>query len=387
MWRELIDPVGWRYAGQAEFSFVTRAIATVGGIGLLRVTVASLGVTMLPVAVLAEFMPSAPTTPALRVLHMVAAVLGAVIGALWIVRPWPTAAQAIQFLAAADVLLGIGIAVLGEPEHRLAGASLFAMLGLYAAFLLGWRVLLVHCVYSLALVLGIVYYGVVVDGRSVALLAPFAVPTMIIAVGVPVLVQAVVELCRVGVNRVASEWYIDSLTGLLNRRGMDAWTKRVASKRSRSDSIYISAVADLDGFKAYNDTYGHFEGDELLASVGARLDRALPQTLVSRNGGDEFGVFAVCLTPDDAARRLARLTALIAPRGDHDGDGITASLGIVVAPASYRDRIRELATEADAAQYEAKRSATRSVVVHDLTGLFEHSAGPSEADTGEGFPE
>jgi diguanylate cyclase (GGDEF)-like protein len=382
MWRALLNPTGWRNAGQAEFAFTTRAIFSVGGLPALRWTVASLGIMMFPVGIITELMPYAPNTPWLRIVHLTAAALGAVIGALWILRPWPSASQAIAFLVAADILLGIGVTVLGAPEARMSSANLLAMLGLFAAFLLGWRVLLVHCLFAVGLVTGLLWYAVAVDGRVLLDMVAFAAPAAIIVGGLPVVVQAVVELSRYGVTQVAQEWYVDSLTGLLNRRGMEDRVRRLVAATDEASSVYLSAAVDLDDFKSYNGTYGHLAGDDLLAAFGNRLDSAVPRALVARNGGDEFAVFAVRASVEQARRTAEALCAYITALGGDGAHEIAASAGVTIAPAAaYRDRIREIAAVADAALYEAKRSADRSTVVRELTIVPSPGHGPEVSAT------
>ncbi|ADG78668.1 Diguanylate cyclase OS=Tsukamurella paurometabola (strain ATCC 8368 / DSM / CCUG 35730 / CIP 100753 / JCM 10117 / KCTC 9821 / NBRC 16120 / NCIMB 702349/ NCTC 13040) OX=521096 GN=Tpau_2056 PE=4 SV=1 [Tsukamurella paurometabola] len=364
--RVLFDPVGWRNAGRAEFAFMTRALTTVGGLGVLRVTIATLSVMLLPIGAFSVFMPYGPSTTGIRILYMTAATLGAVIGMFWIVRPWPTAGQAIAFLAASDVLLATGVTANRIPEARLSGATLLAMLGMYAAFLLGWRVLLVHCLACLLLISGQTVYGVVIDGRGFFDLVAYAAPAAIIVSALPVMIQAVIEISRLGITKVSREWYVDSLTGLLNRRGMEAWIARAVRHFATPDSVYISAIIDLDEFKAYNDTHGHLAGDALLASVGARLEESLPKTLVGRNGGDEFAVFGVRATRAEAQDIVESLGRLIRPRGGAAGDTIAASVGVAIGSAEYADRVRDLVAVADAALYDAKRSDERSMTVRDV---------------------
>ncbi len=76
----------------------------------------------------------------------------------------------------------------------------------------------------------------------------------------------------------------DSLTGLPNRR------KLIADLEAVTEPATL-VVLDLDGFKAYNDTYGHLAGDALLDRLGASLSRALEgRASAYRMGGDEFCV-------------------------------------------------------------------------------------------------
>ncbi|MDX6698377.1 MAG: hypothetical protein QOE65_1774 [Solirubrobacteraceae bacterium] len=120
----------------------------------------------------------------------------------------------------------------------------------------------------------------------------------------------------------------DALTGLRNRRGLmlDLAEERdaIAAGERR-----ILALYDLDGFKSYNDTFGHPAGDTLLARLGSRLDRAAaPYGTAYRMGGDEF-----CVLLRDGGERDEALRATSAALSDSgEGFEITSSHGIVTLP-------------------------------------------------------
>ena len=83
----------------------------------------------------------------------------------------------------------------------------------------------------------------------------------------------------------------DSLTGLGNRRKLIDRPPARAARRERRSLPRVLAMFDLDGFKRYNDTYGHPAGDALLTRLGANLGRAIgPYGDGYRLGGDEFCV-------------------------------------------------------------------------------------------------
>jgi diguanylate cyclase len=91
-------------------------------------------------------------------------------------------------------------------------------------------------------------------------------------------------------SEVAQAWelaYTDELTGLGNRRAL---LDHLGPALAAGGSVGL-LVADLDGFKAVNDTHGHPVGDHVLRVVAARLIRAAgPGCLVARLGGDEFAI-------------------------------------------------------------------------------------------------
>lgn len=366
--RALTDWPAWRIAGREEFAFSTEALRSLRAIGAMRVTVASLAIMMLPLAVVSELNPMGPNTPLKTAVHLAMALGGLALGVYWLVRPWPTARGAIWFLAISDALLGVGGSLMSDPTARICAMIHLGMLGMFAAFLLGWRILLLHCAYALLVIGGMTAYAITFEGRSLMDLYVYTTPAITTVVGLPVVVQVVVELGRRGTTRVATEWYVDVLTGVFNRRGMEVAVRRAVTRRTTESSLYVVATLDLDGFKKYNDTHGHFAGDELLETVALRLREAVPASLIARNGGDEFGVFAVRDDPAAAAATVEALRSLVRPRGAGPGDGrIAGSVGVVVSRACGRDRLQEQAALADDALYEAKRSASSAVVVRDRT--------------------
>jgi diguanylate cyclase (GGDEF)-like protein len=127
----------------------------------------------------------------------------------------------------------------------------------------------------------------------------------------------------------------DPLTRLANRA---LFTERLAELFARGTGnaplprrIGVCFI-DLDGFKAVNDTLGHYIGDLLLAEVGDRLRRHLPGRLVARLGGDEFVILLEDTTCTDQAIKVAdaALAAVSAPICvDGHELSISASIGIV----------------------------------------------------------
>lgn len=362
--RELFNVRAWRTAGREEYTYATVAIRFLHGTRALQATVALLAMMMLPLAVVMQFNPMGPQGVVARSVHLSVAVVGFLLGVRWLVGPWPTVREATWFLVVSDVLIGIGVSMLSDPAARLCGAIHLGMLGLFAAFFLGWRILLLHCVYSLALIAGLTGYAILAEGRTPMDLYIYTTPAITTVVGLPVVIQVVVETGRYGMTRVTREWYIDSLTGVYNRRGIDFAVRR-AGVRATSGTVLVVGVLDLDTFKQYNDSLGHAAGDELLIEVATTL-HAVPRLVVGRNGGDEFAVFAVRAGYEEATRTVDDLRALVRARGSA-GPGIPASLGIVLAPGIDHDRYDVLARDADAALYEAKRSTVDAVIVRDLT--------------------
>jgi diguanylate cyclase (GGDEF)-like protein/PAS domain S-box-containing protein len=173
----------------------------------------------------------------------------------------------------------------------------------------------------------------------------------------------------------------DSLTGLPNRRRLEAEIERIVTEARRYDRRAALLVLDLDGFKEVNDRLGHSAGDELLVQIGTLLSRVVRESdIVARLGGDEFGVVI-----HEADREQARIVAEklieavrqrgIISRGDTHAP-VTASIGIaLLEPASEQDA-EELLRNADDAMYDAKAQGGNTHAVHDPgDGL---DSGPAE---------
>ena len=176
----------------------------------------------------------------------------------------------------------------------------------------------------------------------------------------------------------------DALTGLGNRRRLAAdLSRRLVEIPESEDATLVLMLFDLDGFKSYNDTFGHPAGDALLSRLGSKLAAAVaPHGSAYRLGGDEFCALLPTRLPD-----LQTHVAIAADALHEQGEtfSITASCGAVLLPheATSPDYALQLADER---MYERKRSRsssakeqTRDVLIRIMhakqPGLREHSTG------------
>ncbi|MBK7162553.1 MAG: EAL domain-containing protein [Sphingomonadales bacterium] len=152
----------------------------------------------------------------------------------------------------------------------------------------------------------------------------------------------------------------DPLTNLFNRRAVKEKTAELSTRASRRGKSAAFLMIDLDGFKKINDLYGHDSGDQLLREVADRMrDTVPPSSVLSRLGGDEFGICMVFEpefpeTVDRVAEDLIEILARPITIGDTD-HSITASIGIA-RPEIDCDSIDMLIRRADIALYAAKKN-------------------------------
>jgi diguanylate cyclase (GGDEF)-like protein len=159
----------------------------------------------------------------------------------------------------------------------------------------------------------------------------------------------------------------DPLTDLFNRRYLDETLPRELHMAQRRDASLSVVMLDLDGFKQFNDSFGHGPGDSLLSEVGRVLREHLRKSDIScRYGGDEF----VLVLPDssiaDTQERLEQirmvLKGLPVQYGEQVLGMITLSAGIAQSP-EHGTTAGELLLAADEAMYAAKQAGgDRSVI-------------------------
>jgi diguanylate cyclase (GGDEF)-like protein len=156
----------------------------------------------------------------------------------------------------------------------------------------------------------------------------------------------------------------DALTGLSNRRALtEDLAAAIAS--AQTDPELLLAMFDLNGFKQYNDTFGHGAGDALLARLGGRLAAVVsPSGSAYRMGGDEFCLLAR-VSPHAAEGLLAAAAAALADEGE--GWSIDCSYGATWIPS-------EAGTPSDALRNADRRmysnKASRSSASRQLTDVL-----------------
>lgn len=157
----------------------------------------------------------------------------------------------------------------------------------------------------------------------------------------------------------------DSLTGLLNRRGLLELAEREIQRSRRTSEPLSLVMADIDDFKQLNDQYGHAIGDEVLRHLARRIEQAVRELdIIGRWGGEEF-VFLLPRTDIAEARHVVervRRQVVASPIDTEDGAfPVTLTFGI----ARVDSDIEEAVEKADQAMYRGKNAGRDRIVGSD----------------------
>lgn len=176
-------------------------------------------------------------------------------------------------------------------------------------------------------------------------------------------IGAITVLVTAGIDvftALRNERDTDILTGILNRRGIESAIEALGIGNRQTAAAVV--IADLDDFKAINDTLGHAAGDAALKAIAERLTTYMRKgDLIARIGGEEF-VFFIAGTVNDGAIFAERIRIAI-EQEPIIVDGIrlkmTASFG--VAQYIVGESLWDAVKNADTALYLAKRAGKNTV--------------------------
>jgi two-component system cell cycle response regulator len=259
-------------------------------------------------------------------------------------RSWALLAAGLATMAVADGIFlwqsahgayveGAALDALWPAAAVLLGLAAWQPVRHESASLEGWRMLAMPALFALMPVALLVYGNLEPMNRLALALAAGALVVAIVrmALTFAATLRMTAEATRAALT--------DALTGLGNRRALLADLDAEVAVADPQDPCVL-VLFDLDGFKDYNDAFGHPAGDALLVRLGHRLrDATAGQGSVYRLGGDEFcALLRHCGDghADDVERALAALS-------DHgEGFHVTSSHGVVVLPQEARDTERAL---------------------------------------------
>lgn len=170
-----------------------------------------------------------------------------------------------------------------------------------------------------------------------------------------------------------SEAQTDPLTGCGNRRMFED-RLRAAMKSQIRQPVSVMFV-DFDLMQQINERYGHQAGDAVLSQSVTRLLAALGQrTMISRYGGEEFGIVLDQTSLSEAARlgEQVRHEVSKAPF-EYRGQEIQVTVSVGVAQAALSERPEQLVGRADACVFAAKSAGRDCVFVHDGLGCVDET--------------
>lgn len=196
------------------------------------------------------------------------------------------------------------------------------------------------------------WYVVAVAPESVTTLGGIGgLPIAVALVSLLVIAYLVASVLRAQ-SALLSAAHTDPLTGLYNRRQLVSDLNTLVP-RARQDQPLLLIVSDLNGFKAYNDTFGHPEGDRLLVRLAGALSAVVDgRGKAYRIGGDEFCVLA--LPGRNEIDNLIEAVTLALCDERHDVR-VTGSVGAIVLPDETTDA-NEAVLMADRRMYGRKRN-------------------------------
>jgi two-component system cell cycle response regulator len=205
-----------------------------------------------------------------------------------------------------------------------------------------------------------------------------AVAALTIATLVAVVVRLVLTFAQN--QRLVVELETDPLTGLFNRGKLVYDLDRLLT--SERPSPHLLTILDLDGFKAYNDAFGHPAGDALLVRLGHQLAGAVGEGgRAYRMGGDEFAM----LIPGDAAGATDAVEAGVAALSEQgEGFNVTCSSGSAELPteAANRGNALQLADQRMYGQKDSRRPSAGGEVEAVLIRVINQRA-PELGDHGD----
>ena len=160
--------------------------------------------------------------------------------------------------------------------------------------------------------------------------------------------------------------YKDQLTNLYNRRFFEEELKRLDTKRQLPISVIM---ADVNGLKIVNDSYGHKKGDELLKRTARILkDSVRDEDILTRQGGDEFAIL-LPQTEKDKAKKLIRRIKNETAKTNKETVPVSIALG-VATKEKIEQNIENILKKADDNMYQNKLSESENSKNNIVRGLL-----------------
>ena len=165
---------------------------------------------------------------------------------------------------------------------------------------------------------------------------------------------------------------VDGLTGIANRRNLDRTLKMDIARSIRYKQFLTVILADIDHFKAYNDHYGHLQGDDCLKKIATAMSSASKRgtDLVARYGGEEFAVLLPDTDADIGMMMAEKLRAAVENLHiSHEKSSVsqycTVSIGVFTKRAEKTDTPESLLKMADSGLYQSKETGRNRITQVD----------------------
>jgi len=170
-----------------------------------------------------------------------------------------------------------------------------------------------------------------------------------------------IESLRDQLTRARSEALLDTLTGILNRRGLDLRLGDLLADKAGSQASHCLIMLDIDHFKRVNDTHGHVMGDRVIQALGNVLKGSLQDGQVpARYGGEEFAVLLPNSSIEDGMRVAATLRTRVKSLSVEDrrrgGTPISITISLGVTALRSGDDASRFIARADGALYNSKQN-------------------------------
>jgi diguanylate cyclase (GGDEF)-like protein len=167
-----------------------------------------------------------------------------------------------------------------------------------------------------------------------------------------------------GRAKLSHERNIDPLTGLLNRRALLERAAQLLQSAPAHGGEFVVMFADLDGYKAVNDTHGHHVGDRVLTAVASRIAETVRGVdLVARYGGDEFILVLPATTREGGDLVAQRVRQVIDDWARENKIDFGVSIGMGRYPDHGAD-LEEVIAAVDKAMYRSKLVHGRGGILH-----------------------
>ena len=156
----------------------------------------------------------------------------------------------------------------------------------------------------------------------------------------------------------------DGLTGLFNSRYFYSQLKNEIERYNRYGHKLSLLLLDIDEFKAYNDSFGHLEGDKILVRLGRIIKSCLRKMDTAyRYGGEEFTIILPGTHGEEARTVAERLRAAVATEDFTSGRNPEVTITISIGVTQYRqeEKISNFVQRADKAMYQSKQAGRNKV--------------------------